>query len=231
MLLVRLAYASDLPTPDEALKMLKDGGSAVTGGSAAPAPRGGGSGGGAAASAMARPVIAASNPQRLAEPAPAAPQPARMVIQSLPQLVALAQEKRDILTATALRADVRLVRLEDGVIEFSLARGADHALVQRLGQKLMEWTGRRWIVSLSNEQGDPTIAEMEDAAGVSAIEKLETEHPVVKAIKARWPDAKVRPPVKKPDARPAFEAPSVQAIVNEDGDVVAGEADVTEDDL
>jgi DNA polymerase III subunit gamma/tau len=230
MLLVRLAYAADLPTPDEALRMLKDGGGAVSAGSAAPAPRGGG-GGGAAASAVARPVLAASNPQRMPEAQPVPPQPARMVIQSLPQLVALAQEKRDILTATALRADVRLVRLEDGVIEFSLARGADHALVQRLGQRLMEWTGRRWIVSLSNEQGDPTIAEMEDAAGVSAIEKLETEHPVVKAIKQRWPDAKVRPPVKKPEIKPVFEAASAQAIVNEDGDVVAGDGDFTEDDL
>jgi DNA polymerase III subunit gamma/tau len=236
MLLVRLAYASDLPTPDEALKMLKDGGGAVNGGTGAPAPRGGGGGGGAAASAVARPVIAASNPQRMAEPIaarpqPVLPQPARLVVQSLSQLVALAQEKRDVLTAAALRNDVRLVRLEDGVIEFSLSRGADHALVQRLGQKLMEWTGRRWIVSISNEQGDPTIAEVEDAAGVSAIEKLETEHPVVRAIKARWPDAKVRPPIRKPDARPAFEAPAAAAIVNEDGDVVAGEGDFTEDDL
>lgn len=229
MLLVRLAYASDLPTPDEALKMLKDGTAATAAGTSAPAPRGGG--GGAAASAAARPVIAVTNPERLVQPTSAPAQVARISISSLPQLVALAQEKRDILTATALRADVRLVRLEDGVIEFSLARGADNALVQRLGQKLMDWTGRRWIVSLSSEQGDPTIAEMEDAAGVSAIEKLETEHPVVKAIKARWPDAKVRPPVRKPDPRPAFEALSAQAVVNEDGDVVAGEADFTEDDL
>ena len=38
MLLVRLAYAADLPTPDEALKLLRDGASVSGGG--APAPRG-----------------------------------------------------------------------------------------------------------------------------------------------------------------------------------------------
>ncbi len=59
MLLVRLAYAADLPTPDEALRMLRDGARAVPG-SAAPAPRGGG--GGATAAALARPVVASANP-------------------------------------------------------------------------------------------------------------------------------------------------------------------------
>jgi DNA polymerase III subunit gamma/tau len=227
MLMVRLAYASDLPTPDEALKMLKDGAGAVSAGASAPAPRGGG-GGGAAAQALARPVLAASNPVRMPEAAPAIQTIARLAIHSLPQLVALAQEKRDILTATALRSDVRLVRLEDGVIEFGLAGGADPAIVQRLGQKLMEWTGRRWIVSLSNEPGDPTLAEMENAEKAEAANQLEA-HPVVKAIKALWPNAKVLPPVRKPETKPAFDAAAAQSVVNEDGDVVAG--DFTEDDL
>ncbi len=229
MLMVRLAYASDLPTPDEALKMLRDGVGAPSGGASASAPRGGG-GGGAAAQASSRPALAASNPVRMPEAAPAPAPAARLSIQSLPQLIALAQDKRDILTATALRNDVRLVRLEDGVIEFGLARGADPSIVQRLGQKLMEWTGRRWIVSLSNEPGDPTLAEMESSERAAAISQLEA-HPVVQAIKALWPTAKVLPPARKPEVALAPDAAPAQSLVNEDGDVVVGEGDVTEDDL
>ncbi len=70
MLLVRLAYAADLPTPDEALKMLRDGNGAQGGGaSSGQGPRGGG--GGTTAAAVSRPVMVATNPvpeQRAAQP-------------------------------------------------------------------------------------------------------------------------------------------------------------------
>jgi DNA polymerase-3 subunit gamma/tau len=228
MLMVRLAYASDLPTPDEALRMLKDGEGAAAFPGAASAPRGGG--GGASAQAEARPVLAASAPLRQAQPSTAAAPMARLSIASLPQLVALAKEKRDIQTETALRSDIRLVRLEDGVLEFGLARNADPSIVQRLGAKLMEWTGRRWIVSLSNEPGDPTLAEMDAARRAEEANQLEA-HPVVQAIKARWPGAKVLPPPRKAEPASAFEAAAAQAVVNEEGDVVVGEGDFTENDL
>jgi DNA polymerase III subunit gamma/tau len=227
MLMVRLAYASDLPTPDEALKMLKDGVGAAAAGSSAPAPRGGG-GGGAAAQAIARPVVAAANPSFQPQSAPAAAP--RLRIDSLQQIVALAQDRRDILTATALRSDIRLVRLEDGVLEFGLARNADPAIVQKLSARLMEWTGRRWMVSLSNEPGDPTLAEIEDARRAEEASQRHA-HPVVQAVLAKWPGAKVLPPPRKAEAQPTWTELAAQPVLNEDGDVVVGEADFTEDDL
>ncbi|MFM9973751.1 MAG: DNA polymerase III subunit gamma/tau, partial [Beijerinckiaceae bacterium] len=62
MLLVRLAFAADLPTPDEALKTLREGRGALPAANPPPsAPRNGG-GGGTAALAVTRPVLAAANP-------------------------------------------------------------------------------------------------------------------------------------------------------------------------
>ncbi len=78
--------------------------------------------------------------------------------------------------------------------------------------------------------GDPTLAEMEDVRRAEEASKL-TAHPVVKAILARWPDAKVLPPARKPAAAAIPDAPIANAVVNEDGDVVADEGDITEDDL
>jgi DNA polymerase III subunit gamma/tau len=134
------------------------------------------------------------------------------------------------MTATALRADVRLVRLEDGVLEFGLTRSADRAIVQKLGAKLMEWTGRRWIVSLSNEPGDPTLAEMEDARRAEEASQR-SAHPVVQAILAKWPDAKVLPPPRQAGFAPSAREAAALPVVNEDGDVVAGETEFTESDL
>jgi DNA polymerase III subunit gamma/tau len=231
MLLVRLAFAADLPTPDEALRLLKDGAGAVSGG--APAPRGGGNGGnggGAAAQAMARPFIAAAGPSPQAYVAPKAASVPQLHITSLPQLVALATDRRDIMTATALRSDVRLVRLEDGVLEFGLSPRADSAIVQKLGAKLLEWTGRRWLVSISNAPGDPTLAEVEDAQRAAEASQRHA-HPVVQAVLAAFPGATVLPPPRKAIAAPTFSELAAQPVVNEDGDVVAGETDFTEDDL
>jgi DNA polymerase III subunit gamma/tau len=227
MLLVRLAYAADLPTPDEALKMLKDGAGAVSGGASAPAPRGGGGG---ASAALARPVIAAANPSYQPQTAPPAAAAPAIRIDSLPQLVALAGEKRDPMLVSALERDIRLVRFEDGIFEFNLAANADAGIVQRVGKRLQEWTGRRWTVALSNEQGDPTIREIAEARRAEE-ETLRHQHPVVQAVLAMFPGATVIPAAPKAIIVPGLAEFSAQAVVNEDGDVVAGETDFTEDDL
>ena len=95
--------------------------------------------------------------------------------------MALAGEKRDIMTKSALEADVRLVRIEDGRLEVALERQAARTLVNDLSRKLEQWTGRRWTVIVSNEDGQPTLrsqneqAKNEQASDKQnqAIEKLE----------------------------------------------------------
>ncbi len=227
MLLVRLAYAADLPTPDEALKMLRDGAAAAPGGATAPAPRGGGGG---ASAALARPVIATVNPSPQPQTAPVTAIAPAMRIDSFPALVALAGDKRDPLLVSALERDVRLVRFEDGLLEFNLAPNADTGIVQRVGKRLQEWTGRRWSVALSNETGDPTIRELTDARRAEE-ESLRHQNPVVQAVLAAFPGAQVIPAAPKALPVPTFAELSAQPIVNEDGDVVAGEAAMTDDDL
>ncbi len=231
MLLVRLAYAADLPTPDDALRMLRDGAGAIVPAPSASPPRGGGGG---ATAALARPVIATSNPAPHSAPmmqpvAVAAATPA-LRIDQFTALVALAGEKRDPMLVSALERDVRLVRFEDGVLEFNLVANADAGIVQRVSRRLQEWTGRRWTVALSNETGDPTLREVAEAKRAEA-ESLRHLNPVVQAVLAAFPGARVLPAAPKADIPQATAEASAQAIVNEDGDVVAGETDFTEDDL
>jgi DNA polymerase III subunit gamma/tau len=198
MVLVRIAYVADLPTPDEAIKMLEQngGGSQVASGgaaasrSSAPAspvssmtssPARASSGPRASAELSARPqAIAAAEPQS----APA------LRITSFPQLVALAGEKRDLLTKAALEADVRLVRIEDGRLEVALERNAARTLVNDLSRKLELWTGRRWTVIVSNETGQPTLRSQNEQAK-NARERAAEADPRVQEVLARFPGAKV----------------------------------------
>lgn len=223
MLLVRLAYASDLPTPDEALKMLREGTLAPADG-APPAPRGPSGGGNGGASAMARtqavagqalaaPGQAPGMPQaRLADAAPApAPGPRLVASNEAPQaappkpaasprrgprltdladVAALAAEHRDIRLKIAVERQMRLVAFAPGRIDVSLEPSASFDLPQLLAAKLSEWTGERWIVAVSREQGGATVAEEREEARDKLVTDARAE-PLVAAVLKRFPGASI----------------------------------------
>ena len=169
MVLVRIAYVADLPTPDEAIRMIEQNGGASPrdrgqcARAVASAPASAASSmhvlAGAGAASAARPAPKPSaRPQMIAPAADAQSAPAARGLRSFPELVALAGEKRDLLTKAALEADVRLVRIEDGRLEVALERSAARTLINDLSRKLEQWTGRRWTVIVSNEAGPADAA-------------------------------------------------------------------------
>jgi len=199
MVLVRIAYVADMPTPDEAIRMLdpnNDTSPVVASNSASRgAPAATISSMASSASQMRSPASprggaeASARPQ-MVEPAAQAQAVPALRVTSFPQLVALAGEKRDLLTKAALEADVRLVRIEDGRLEVALERNAARTLVNELSRKLEQWTNRRWTVIVSNEPGQPTLRS------VMEVEKNQRERaaeadPRVREVLARFPGAKV----------------------------------------
>jgi len=232
MVLVRIAYVADMPTPDEAIRMIEQNGGAapIVAASSAlrPAP---------SASALSTAPVRSSAAPRASAEATARPQmiapapdtqsvPARRIA-SFPELVALAGEKRDLLTKSALEADVRLVRFEDGRLEVALERNASRTLVNDLSRKLEQWTGRRWTVIVSNEAGQPTLREQ------SLVEKGQRERaaeadPRVKEVLARFPGAKVVE-VRRLAAEPPESGVS-DAGLSDDG-FVGEESDGSDDDF
>jgi DNA polymerase-3 subunit gamma/tau len=223
MVLVRIAYVADLPTPDEALRAL-DGGDG--GAPARPQGNGGGAGAGSGATSQAAP----SQAQRFDAPrsggprAMAAVQPSNdpvaqstaqpqgtpgLAIRTFAELVALAADKRDIQMKLALERDVRLVRCEDGKLEIALEPHAPKTLVNDLSRKLQLWTGRSWMVGISREAAAPTLKSEADARKAE-LETGVRADPLVKAVLERFPgaeivgvrgskDVAVEPPPSEPD--------------------------------
>jgi DNA polymerase III subunit gamma/tau len=206
MVLVRIAYAADMPTPDEAIRMVEQNGGVSPGVVGNAVPRSATS---TVQAAQASPLrAAAAAPRGNAEPSaraqmiapspdmqssPAIDQqsaPATLKIASFPELVALAGEKRDLLTKAALEADVRLVRIEDGRLEVALERSAARSLITDLSRKLEQWTGRRWTVIVSNAPGQPTLRSQNEAAR-NQRERAAEADPRVQEVLARFPGAKV----------------------------------------
>ena len=77
--------------------------------------------------------------------------------------------------SVARKADVRLVRIEDGQLEIATrAEGAAHSLITDLPRKLELWTGRRWTVIISNEAG---AAHGAFAERIGATERASSARP------------------------------------------------------
>jgi DNA polymerase-3 subunit gamma/tau len=183
MVLVRLAYAADLPTPDEALRALKDGAPVPSGG---PAPAPSRPSGPSTTGSMA---LATSQPQPQPRPQPAQAEPT-MRLRRFEDVVALAGEKREIVLKAALERDVRLVRFEEGHIELSLAQSGNRTIANDLSRALQQWTGQRWMVSLSSEEGAPTLREQAAAAERERKEGA-ANHPLVQAVLSKFPGAQI----------------------------------------
>jgi DNA polymerase-3 subunit gamma/tau len=195
MVLVRIAYVADLPTPDEAIRMLEqNGGGASPVAAASAATRSAAAPG--LSSIAASSVRGTAAPQIQTSPRPqTAPardgEPAAAIrLTSFPQLVALAGQQRDLLTKAALETDMRLVRFEDGRLEVALEPNASRTLINDLSRKLEQWTGRRWTVIVSNESGQPTIRSQNEAAQ-NQRERAAEADPRVQEVLARFPGAKI----------------------------------------
>ncbi|MEK7265979.1 MAG: DNA polymerase III subunit gamma/tau [Pseudomonadota bacterium] len=171
--LIRLAYAADLPTPDEALKMLSGEGE-MSSPPRAPRPSRGSS---APQAAFSEPTAAYQSPA-------AAHTPSGPKIESFLDVVRLADLKRDAKLKVELESYVHLISFERGRIELRMHDRAPGDLAGRLMQRLKEWTGRQWIVSI-NAQG----AGSDTLRDVRAAEVL--AHPLVKKAMEIFPGAEI----------------------------------------
>ena len=196
MVLIRLAYASDLPTPADLVKQLRD---AVGGGAgSASAPSGGG---GTAALARSAELMH-QNPEgaprakvalgggsvAVAIPVPQVEVQAQAL--GFREIVALFSEKREAGLHALLYRQVHLVRCEQGILELRVGTDAPPNLAGRVGQCLTEWTGQRWVVSISPEQGAQSLAE-QDREIETKRQARAHEHPLMHAVFTAFPKAKL----------------------------------------
>lgn len=186
MAVIRLTHVADLPAPEELVRKLQNtppsppaGPGGGPGGGGRPAP----SGGGGTVSAYGR----AAGPQ--AAPADA-PDQALARFPTFGHVVELIRANRDVKLLVEVETGLRLVRYQPGRIEFEPAPGAAGDLAQRLGSALQRWSGNRWGVSVVSEGGQPTIAEVRDAEE-NALRAEAQAHPLMQAVLARFPKAKI----------------------------------------
>ncbi|WP_420395953.1 DNA polymerase III subunit gamma/tau [Nioella sp.] len=185
MAIIRLTHVADLPPPEDLVRKLKD---------MTPPPAGGGGGGHAPAPQGGGPASRASTPRGPSGGAVTAlakaPETALAHYHSFETVVALIESNRDIKLLIEVKTCVRIVSYTPGRITFQPTDRAPRDLAPRLAQSLKNWTGVRWTVTLANEGGGETIEEVENAK-VRELEDAARQHPMMQAVLAAFPQAKI----------------------------------------
>ena len=218
MALIRLAYATDLPTPEDALRKLAE----TTEGAprhAPPLPPAG-------PRASLAAVSAGPAARRRSSPSWRRRRPRRAPATRLARfedVVALARAKRDIQLVQALEQDVRVDRFEPGQIAMSVVNGASPALAQTLAKRLQEWTGDRWMVALAPGATAPTLRERASKREAERTSGA-AEHPLVRKVLERFKGARIVE-VRAPEAPP----PAVAAASDDEVGYADSEPAVDDD--
>jgi DNA polymerase III subunit gamma/tau len=182
MALIRLAYAADLPPTDKLVRDVLENGVSAARTSSPPPPAGGGTRASARVGEGAVTARSALAPQAQTDDAP--------VLKSLEDIAAMAAANHAPVLKVHIENDMHLVRLEPGRLEFRPTARAPRTLAGDLQQKLRDWTGGRWTVSISNETGAPTLAEAKKSHHAARVEAV-MQAPLVRAVLDRFPGAEI----------------------------------------
>ncbi len=171
MVLIRLCHVSDMPTPGDLVRRLTAGGTPS-------APSGGGGGGGRAVVNGA--AMISAEPVGLAGPR----------LGTFRDVVAWVGEQKEAMLHAHLLHSVHLVRFAPPVIELRPQAEAPRDLASKLAALLTAGTGTRWTIAVSRDAGDASIAEQGNAAD-TARKTAAADHPLVRAIMAAFPGARI----------------------------------------
>ena len=198
MAVIRLTHVAELPSPEELVRRLTGPGSAPAASGAtpgtSPGPAPSGPRGGAAVSAVAtqaQPAARRASPEPARAQAQAVEAGALARYAAFEDVVALVRARREMALLLEIERGVRLVKYSPGRIEFEPSDAAAPDLAARLGQKLQLWTGARWGVSIVGSGGGATLAEQRATRQGDLMSRAEA-HPVVRAVLAAFPGAKIR---------------------------------------
>lgn len=194
MLLVRITYAAALPPVGDLIKKVQETDSSPNKAPSEISTVISPSSDDSARSSIAAPDANSTAAAPQLQPAPQADPISAVSTEAAPEsfreVISLFAKHREAALCTNLRNNVHLVSFEPGRIEL---RPDDHAprnLASHTAALLTNWTGNRWVVSISREEGAPTLVQQEEAIEQAAKDSVEAL-PLIQSIKTAFPGAKV----------------------------------------
>ncbi len=115
---------------------------------------------------------------------------------SFVDLINLASQKREVQLKYDLEKNVNLIKFTEGKIDISFNQNLDKDFVRNLSTKLIEWTGNRWVITLSKELGEKSFSEKQIITKNELLNN-EKKGEVYKSLKNIFSDAELLEVKKK----------------------------------
>ena len=111
-------------------------------------------------------------------------------ITSFLDLIELSSIKKEIELKYDLERNVNLVRFSEGKIDISFNENLGKNFVRNLSEKLLEWTKKRWVITLTKDKGQKTFSEMQLIKKREFIDQNKKSE-LYKKFKEFFPDAEL----------------------------------------
>ena len=115
---------------------------------------------------------------------------AKVEIKNFQDLIDLANKEKEVELKFDLERNVKLVSFNKGKIDISFNEKLNQSFIKNLTEKLLFWTGERWIISLSKNSNAKSIYEQNMEKKSFEFKKFE-ESDLAKQIKETFPDAEL----------------------------------------
>ena len=112
----------------------------------------------------------------------------KLNVNSFDQLLKICNEKKEIKLKYELEKNVNLVHFENNRIEISFNDNLDKNFIKDLSLKLFEWTGDRWIITLSKSKGELSIKDKQKNIKIKNISSAK-QSKLYKNLIEKFPDA------------------------------------------
>ena len=165
MVVIRMAYVSDLPTPEEIIKSIdsNDKGKKKN----------------ITKQSTKEESLSQKNENKTSSSR----------IHSFEDIIEVAGKNKNLILKKFLQEDVRLVSFEIGHIDINVESGNED-IIKDLIAKLYEWTDQRWIINVSMKKGDDTIIEKQKKKQDDIITELSNSDEMKKVLEA-FPDSEI----------------------------------------
>ena len=111
-------------------------------------------------------------------------------IQSISELIEICSKKKEIGLKFELENNVNLVSFKSNHIEISFNDNLDKNFIKNLTSKLLEWTGERWIITLSKKKGNESVNEIKLQKDKKKLKQLE-QNSYYKKMLEYFPDIEI----------------------------------------
>ena len=166
MVVIRMAYVSDLPTPEEIINSVDTDDQNKK-----------------------KKITKKVTEEKVLNQNPSGIEKNFFTIKSFEDIIEIAGENKNLILKKFLQEDVRLVSFETGHININTPNGNEE-IIKDLIAKLYEWTEQRWVINVSAKQGEDTILEKQKQKQDDIIDELSNTEEMKKVLEA-FPESRI----------------------------------------